>query len=272
MSAYQLDQFVDLLAVPGGGERLELEGTRLIASESGRAFDSLAGVPQLLDAPYDQDVEELYEGNVASDMTEHATVGYRSALQYRQIASGFNRFFADFDAGAVVADIGCGHGRLVQGLAERLPVFGIDLSNRMLSQAAKSGLIPLRASAERLPFRDDVLDGVVSAEVIQHIPDLPELFAEFARVVRPGGVVVISTLNRDSIVRRLNRRLKGMTYTDKARLRDAREVIAATQSLDLKLRAIRWIFSPLPVGLSAQRSDSNWRWFAQNFILCLQRT
>jgi ubiquinone/menaquinone biosynthesis C-methylase UbiE len=72
----------------------------------------------------------------------------------------------------------------------------IDISSGMLDVlAATAGRLGLevetvQADAERLPFEDDSFDLVLGHAVLHHLPDLETAFAEFARVLAPGGTVV----------------------------------------------------------------------------------
>jgi ubiquinone/menaquinone biosynthesis C-methylase UbiE len=73
-----------------------------------------------------------------------------------------------------------------------------DISQGMLetlqSNARSLGLTVAtrRADAERLPFADETFDLVLGHAVLHHIPDLPRAFAEFERVLRPGGTVIFA--------------------------------------------------------------------------------
>jgi ubiquinone/menaquinone biosynthesis C-methylase UbiE len=73
-----------------------------------------------------------------------------------------------------------------------------DISQGMLetlqSNARSLGLnvATRRADAERLPFADESFDLVLGHAVLHHIPDLPRAFAEFERVLRPGGTVIFA--------------------------------------------------------------------------------
>jgi 2-polyprenyl-6-hydroxyphenyl methylase/3-demethylubiquinone-9 3-methyltransferase len=99
--------------------------------------------------------------------------------------------------GAVLLDVACGAGLLAPYL--RGPAgwrhVGIDLSELSLRQARAHGVTPVRANALRLPFADASLHCVVAGEILEHLPDLAAGCAELARVLAPGGVLVIDTLN-----------------------------------------------------------------------------
>lgn len=92
-------------------------------------------------------------------------------------------------------DAACGTGRYaahLAGLGHR--VIGVDASSEMLAVAA--GKVPDAtfhlAELAAMPVPDQSVDLVVCALALCHVPDLAPVFAEFARVLRPGGHLVIS--------------------------------------------------------------------------------
>ena len=96
-----------------------------------------------------------------------------------------------------VADIGCGTGRVTAHLNDLgLPVFGIDLSPGMVAVARRSypGLRFDVGSMLALDLPDAALGGVLAWYSVIHLPDerLPEAFAEFCRVLAPGGLVLLA--------------------------------------------------------------------------------
>ncbi|MEZ5863636.1 MAG: bifunctional 2-polyprenyl-6-hydroxyphenol methylase/3-demethylubiquinol 3-O-methyltransferase UbiG [Geminicoccaceae bacterium] len=106
-------------------------------------------------------------------------------------------------AGLRLADIGCGAGLLSEPMARLgAEVTGVDPSPRSIeiarAHAAATGLaIDYRAtSVEALAEAGTLFDVVLAMEVIEHTTD-PDLFiCELADITRPGGLVVLSTLNR----------------------------------------------------------------------------
>lgn len=105
-------------------------------------------------------------------------------------------------------DAGCGDGRYLAALADELPGrrAGVDLSARILETArARVEADFRRASLEQLPFGDGEFDLLLCTQVIEHVPDPGRAVAELARVLRPGGTLVISTDNeRNYVTRALN--------------------------------------------------------------------
>ena len=98
-------------------------------------------------------------------------------------------------ADEVVLDPGCGTGWQAAGLRRAVPglaVIGVDLSAGMLGRARTAGAGPvLQADAARLPLAAASVDVVVTRGVLHHLPDVVGALAEWHRVLRPGGAVVV---------------------------------------------------------------------------------
>lgn len=108
-------------------------------------------------------------------------------------------------SGKRALDVGCGGGILAESMASAgAKVTGIDLSERALSVARlhlfESGLsvdyrlISAEDLAEEMPAHFDV---VTCMEMLEHVPDPASTIAACARLVKPGGHVFFSTLNRN---------------------------------------------------------------------------
>ncbi|MEU6310995.1 class I SAM-dependent methyltransferase [Streptomyces sp. NPDC047014] len=109
-------------------------------------------------------------------------------------------------AGRAVADLGCGPGRVTAHLAGLgVRAFGVDLSPAMVAVARRShpGLRFEVGSMAALDVADGVLGGVLAWYSTPHTPpaELPSLFAEFARVLAPGGHVLLAFEAGDERVR-----------------------------------------------------------------------
>ncbi|MGI8723562.1 MAG: class I SAM-dependent methyltransferase [Geodermatophilaceae bacterium] len=104
------------------------------------------------------------------------------------------QILADFPVG-VALDAACGTGRHAAYLAELgHQVIAVDSSPEMLA-VARNKLPSLEfheADLHQLPVPDQAVDVVVCALALTHVPDLECVLAEFARVLRPGGHLVIS--------------------------------------------------------------------------------
>ncbi|MEV6600543.1 methyltransferase domain-containing protein [Actinoplanes sp. NPDC051346] len=97
---------------------------------------------------------------------------------------------------AVLVDAGCGGGLLaphVEHLGYRH--VGVDLRRSGLEQAASRGVAAIVGDVAALPLADESADVVVAGEILEHVPDLPATVAELCRVLRPGGLLLLDTIN-----------------------------------------------------------------------------
>jgi 2-polyprenyl-6-hydroxyphenyl methylase/3-demethylubiquinone-9 3-methyltransferase len=109
--------------------------------------------------------------------------------------------------GKRVVDVGCGGGILADSMARRgADVLGIDLASKALKVAQLHAIeagtpriayreVAAEALAEEEPERFDV---VTCMEMLEHVPDPASVVAACARLARPGGSVIFSTINRNA--------------------------------------------------------------------------
>ncbi|HEX5598688.1 MAG TPA: methyltransferase domain-containing protein [Micromonosporaceae bacterium] len=106
--------------------------------------------------------------------------------------------------GAVLVDVGCGGGLLAPHLTGKgYHHVGVDLVRSALTAAAAHGVAPLNADAGRLPLTNGCADVVAAGELLEHVPNWPAAVAEICRVLRPGGLLVLDTLNATALSRLL---------------------------------------------------------------------
>lgn len=112
-------------------------------------------------------------------------------------------FAAEFVAGATVLDIACGEGygsAVLSRLAKR--VVGVDVDAATVAEAnrryaAGSRLAYVVGEAGAIPFGDASFDVVVSMETIEHLQKPERLIEEVRRVLRPGGLLILSSPDKE---------------------------------------------------------------------------
>lgn len=104
-------------------------------------------------------------------------------------------------AGDIAADIGCGSGFIAEGLIRAgLRVIAVDQSDAMLAAmkrkfAGIAGVDDRCGRAEQLPITDDSVDHVFANMYLHHVERPPIAIKEMARILKPGGTLVITDLD-----------------------------------------------------------------------------
>ncbi len=139
---------------------------------------------------------------VASEYARHLYDELRHKPRDREL---LDRFAERVGGRGEVCDIGCGPGHVARYLSDAgLPVFGLDLSPRMLEQAG--ALNPdirfQEGNMLSLDIPSGTLAGIAAFYAIVNIPkaSLPTVFGEMSRVLRPGGVLLIAFHIGDDVV------------------------------------------------------------------------
>ncbi|MEU4425474.1 methyltransferase domain-containing protein [Actinoplanes sp. NPDC024001] len=104
--------------------------------------------------------------------------------------------------GTILLDAGCGGGLLAPHVrAKGYRHVGVDLGRLALLQAARQGVAAVNGDVTALPLASGSAGVVAAGEILEHVTDLAGTVAELCRVLRPGGLVVIDTVN-DTVLSR----------------------------------------------------------------------
>lgn len=153
-----------------------------------------------------KDNVHLHEVNKFGSMAERwwDTQGeFKTLHDINPLRIGFIQSFIDI-TGKRIVDVGCGGGILTEGLATQgADALGIDLSEELIDIAELHGLesgvnthyqkISAEALAQQQP---ESFDHVTCMEMLEHVPDPGSIITACATLVKPGGMVFFSTLNR----------------------------------------------------------------------------
>jgi 2-polyprenyl-6-hydroxyphenyl methylase/3-demethylubiquinone-9 3-methyltransferase len=109
-------------------------------------------------------------------------------------------------SGKRIVDVGCGGGILAEAMAAKgATVTGIDLAEKPLKVAMLHRMETASAVDYRLVSAEDLaaespgaFDMVTCMEMLEHVPDPPSIVSACARLVKPGGLVFFSTINRNA--------------------------------------------------------------------------
>lgn len=178
---------------------------------------------------------------------------------------------------AVLVDLACGGGLMaphVRRLGYRH--VGLDLNLPGLRTAAHHGLLPVQASVFAVPLVDGCADVVVAGEILEHVEDDVAVLAECARLLRPGGTLVldaiadtwIAPLVSIGIFERIPWGAPPGIH-DPALFVDRRRLLAAADrlGLDLRLVGLRLSARDLVPWLRGRRADVRMKPFLSSAIL-----
>jgi len=115
----------------------------------------------------------------------------------------WNRVIKDSDGRRTILDLGCGEGLFLSyAVRAGYRAFGADISALALETAKETGVPVVLCDATAVPFGDETFEIVTCFDVLEHLRDPSVALREIGRVLRRGGLFVMSTPNTTSIGRK----------------------------------------------------------------------
>ncbi len=247
--------------------------------ECGVTYECVNEVPVLLPETVDEEWRAAFEHMYRTAVSAPAQVCYRFDRHHDIMRNAYERLLGDVAPASLFLDVGCGHGKLSESFTAKHAVVGVDIMPHGLPVARTRGLTVFQGDASALPFADDQFDVVLCAEVLQNLPDVTGVLRELARVCRPGGRILVSTLNRASLLRRaaaVYRRLHRGTgrierLVQRAHQRTAAEVMEAAACAPVVLRSVTWAHFPSFRLWTTRATRYAGQALASNFLLSFEK-
>lgn len=175
----------------------------------------------------------------------------RHARYNRQTLSQAVEALALTDSGRLL-DVGCGTGEFIRLALQRFPAamcIGVDVTRAMLAQAREKFRQAPRvrvalATAEALPFDAERFEAVVSCNMLHHVQEVRVALREWARVLRPGGQLLIVDWCRDAWHCRAAHYWLRLVKRSYVRMYRADELRVWLSSLGLAVDDVRRFFVP----------------------------
>lgn len=104
--------------------------------------------------------------------------------------------------GICIIDVGCGKGRYLRNLEEDLPeatLYGVDISAAVIAEKGESAICYAEGTLTNIPYEDNKFNLAYACESLEHAIDIRAAIREMARVVRPGGKIIIVDKNIEQL-------------------------------------------------------------------------
>lgn len=104
-------------------------------------------------------------------------------------------YFTHFPNTGRLLDLGCGTGDIARYKPPEMEMYGVDIDSGAIGLAAKHmPALCLNVEHEALPYPDATFDGVLARDILEHVNTPASVVREVHRVLRPGGVLVVSVI------------------------------------------------------------------------------
>ncbi len=160
--------------------------------------------------PYKVHWRSVFDQLAQGNSPEHEMVGVRSPANAEFIRRNVQAVIGDV-RNLRILDAGSGEAQISTRYFASNQVVCLDFSVAVLRRIAPKSMGRLSGDLEHLPFATGSFDFVICIETLQCLPEVDNVLAEFARILKPGGRLVVSTLNAHSVLRRMLRLVRQPT-------------------------------------------------------------
>ena len=160
-------------------------------------------------------LEKIYQQGAVTNMDDNPTENIMPAKPSNKRISRRINFLKDIKEPGRLLDVGCGTGEFIYyAQKERWNVFGIDISaNRSKIAQIRTGIKIHKGTIHDSSYEMNSFDLITLFEVIEHLPDVKATLKKAFQLLKPGGIIAISTPNINSL-RRLYQGIKWKGFTD----------------------------------------------------------
>jgi ubiquinone/menaquinone biosynthesis C-methylase UbiE len=210
-------------------------------------------------------VKKTQAGARLIDVYDHLLI--RTLSVYWQARAPHVLPWLALDPTDVVLEVGCGYGIWTSYIAPRVQAYwALDLNPKAIQGARRWRVFnPTNANApnvhfsgsnaEKLPFQSGSFSKVFLIDVIEHIPDHQVAVQEIARVLKPGGRVVMTTMleNRPSYIRRIE-------FPDHVREYTPESLLGLFDQTDLVVDQVEYFYyAPTMIARELQWIGQQWK-------------
>ena len=199
---------VAILRCLGCAGPLRARESGLVCPGCGRAYPVVENIPIMMETGAEAEAwQDYFRCRAATLGDSESANSYFNLRSFRIVKDNLLKIVGQ-PQGLLILDIGCGTGHFSRSLAEANRLVGVDISFEMASFARRKGLATVQSTGKKLPFAAETFALVIANNVIQSFTEGGPFVAEAARILRPGGRLILSATNGRNLALTVLRRFE----------------------------------------------------------------